>query len=253
MRISRTMPPAPGDIVLDRDFSPAGSPMEFIGEQSDFYRFLSASSLSNATLIKKMSAIGFLLRNKAPRNLMLRAFICVNDADDDADDTECYGKSLFADAISQYCTTVIIDGRALYNDDFALSSVRKDTQLLHVEGLPRPDVAPLLNLCSADWTINRKGRDPLHISLEDAPYIILTSNRPASFLMRYRAFRSRVVPLEFSPFFGPENPIHEYLGRYMFIGWDKEQWHMFDNLMLYCVLEYTASVAKGEDIFFLYK
>ena len=52
MRISRTLTPGPNDVVLDRDFTPAGSPSEFIGGQSDFYRFLDASSSTNGSLIK---------------------------------------------------------------------------------------------------------------------------------------------------------------------------------------------------------
>ena len=58
MRISRTLIPGPNDVVLDREFTPAGSPSEFIGDQSDFYRFLDATSSTNGSLVKKLAAIG---------------------------------------------------------------------------------------------------------------------------------------------------------------------------------------------------
>lgn len=56
MRISRTLKPGPDDVVIDRDFTPAGTPTEFIGSQSDFYRFLDATSTTNTSLIKKLAA-----------------------------------------------------------------------------------------------------------------------------------------------------------------------------------------------------
>lgn len=41
-------------------------------------------------------------------------------------------------------------------------------------------------------------------------------------------------------------------GHVMFRDWDSTQWHMFDNLMFYCVREYVRSYSRGEDIFNLY-
>lgn len=104
LKISRTLKPEPGDVVLDRDFIPAGWPSEFIGAQSDFYKFLDVTSLSNASLLKKLTAIGYMLCNKLPRGgRRHRAFLCVNE------DTGAYanGKTLFAKSIAQLCNPVL--------------------------------------------------------------------------------------------------------------------------------------------------
>lgn len=249
IRISRNLSPEPGDIVLDRNFYPAESPMGFIGGQSDFYRFLDASSLSNSSLIKKMAAIGYLLCNKLRRGIVHRAFLCVNDDDEAC----CYGKSLFAKAVAQYCTTVSVDGHNIYGD-FWLENVREDTQLLLVDDPNlKPGISHFFNLCTSDWTVNRHCLPSIHISLEKAPYMLITSNRSVSSIRTDGSFRRRFVVLEFSPFFGPENPIDKYLGGYMFHDWNNAQWHMFDNFMFYCVLEYLSGHSRGEDIFAIYK
>ena len=82
LAISRTIQPRPGDVIFDRNFIPADSPSEFINAQCDFYRFLDATSTTNDSILKKLSAIGYMLCNKLPRgNWDYRAFICVNEED----------------------------------------------------------------------------------------------------------------------------------------------------------------------------
>ena len=247
--IDYDLSPKPDDIVLNRSFYPAQYPNSFIGDQSDFYRFLDASSMSNASMIKKLSAIGYMLCNKLPRGGgRCRAFICVND-----DDTVCFGKSLFAEAVSLYCDTVEMGGLSV-NEDFFLSEVNEDTQLLIVDDIPADEnFYRYLGLCTHDWHICRKCQEPIVIPISKAPYLLITANRRASSIGPTGSFRRRFVILEFSPFFGPENPIDKYIGRRMFDEWGQEQWHMFDNLMFYCVLEYLSSLSRGEDIFSIYR
>ncbi|MDE6222585.1 MAG: hypothetical protein K2M49_02720 [Muribaculaceae bacterium] len=251
MRISRTLTPLPGDIVLDRDFIPAGSPSEFIGGQSDFYRFLDVTSTSNASLIKKLASIGYLLCNKLPKHnpTRLRSFICVNE-DKGAIGN---GKSLFCDAIGQYCNTLILDS-CCPSDRFWLSNVTNQTNLIIVESINRrTNLELLFTLCTNDWIINRKRLEPKIIPFASTPHILLTSNMSIANVPRDGGFRRRFCVLYFSSFFSQTNTVRDFLGHDMFSDWDNSQWHMFDNFMFYCVLEYLRSYSRGEDIFSLYR
>lgn len=246
LKISRTLKPEPGDVVLNRDFIPACWPSEFIGEQSDFYKFLDVTSLSNASLIKKLTAIGYMLCNKLPRGgRRCRAFLCVNE-----DRVACAnGKSLFAKAIAQLCNPVFVFARDII-DSFDLSAVDENTNLLLLDDIPYSfDFCKVFNLCTEDWRIERKNKPELVIPRKMVPYLIITSNASVAMLRKDGSFRRRFAVLEFSSMFGPENPIDKFIGRLMFQEWDSSQWHMFDNLMFHCVLEYLSSYARGEDVF----
>jgi len=251
MRISRTLKPGPDDVVLDRDFTPANSPSEFIGRKSDFYRFLDASSLTNASIIKKLTAIGYMLCNKLPRGgRRHRAFICVNE------DKGAYenGKTLFAQSIAQFCRTSFVDA-CQTDDPFWLSPVEEKTNLLIIDDMPSYfDFSEIFILCTDAWSIPCKGQPRLVIPREKAPYILIPSANTADMFRKDGSFLRRFTLLEFSSFFGPENTIRNFIGRDMFLEWDKSQWHMFDNFMFYCVLEYLREdYSKGYDTFSFYE
>lgn len=79
IKISRSIMPSKEDVIIPRDFHPAGETSEFLGMQSDFYKFLDGTSPSTAEFIKKLAAIGYMLCNKLPRGgRRCRAFCCIN-------------------------------------------------------------------------------------------------------------------------------------------------------------------------------
>lgn len=249
MRISRTLIPGPNDVVLDREFTPAGSPSEFIGDQSDFYRFLDATSSTNGSLVKKLAAIGYMLCNKLPRGgRRCRAFICVNEDKGAC----CNGKSLFAIAVSKLCNEVFYSGRDI-KGFWCLSQVNERTNLLHLDDFPaESNLSRLFNLCTSDWIIKRKAEAPITIPISKAPYFLLTANVAVSEPRKDGSFRRRFGVLDFASFFGPENTIRDYIGHDLFLDWNNAQWHMFDNFMFYCVLEYLHLYSRDKDVFDFY-
>lgn len=249
MRISHTLNPGPDDVVLDRDFTPANSQSEFIGGQSDFYRFLDASSSTNASIIKKTAAIGYMLCNKLPRGgSRCRAFFCV----DEIKGACCNEKSIFAEAIAQLSNPVISKG-SRYDKPFWLSNVSDSTNLLIIDNLPaRVDLSELFMLCGQDWIILRKTQAPKIIELAKAPYVLITTSVPADLMPAERSFRRNFAVLDFSSAFGPDSNIGQHVGH-LFHGWSNEQWHRFDNFMLYCVCEYLKDYSRGNDVFSFYE
>ena len=249
LRIARTNGPGVDDVILDRDFIPAKDPSEFIGKQSDFFRFLDGTSPSNSELVKKLCAIGYMLCNKRYHRLAHHSFICVNE------DSGAFanGKTLFANAVAQLCNPVTVSLRDL-SRVFGLSAVDNGTTLLIVDEVPpRSHLIKLFSFCTADWEVNRKGQPTLVIPSGRTPYLLVTSSVSLEKLRSDRAFRRRFVPLVFSSMFGPGCPIDKYIGRTMFHDWDSAQWHMFDNFMFYCVIEYLRRFDGVTDVFSRYE
>lgn len=237
-------------MVLNRNFYPENDPSVFIGSHNDFYRFLDLSTPSNSDLLRKLSAIGYLLCNKLPRTgFRCRGFVCVNDEENSC----ANGKSLFARAIAECCHSAIIGGEYFHPLNFFIfdRKVTEATSFVVIDGISvnRTTIRRLFQFCTDDWLINRKGLEPLVLGHEMAPYFLFTTNTPAHRFLRDCSAIRRFVPLGFSSFFGVDNPVHTYFGHSFFSEWDEEQWHLFDNFMFYCVLEYLRSFSSGIDIF----
>lgn len=249
LRISRSLKPSPDDVVLNRNFYPENNPSVFIGGHNDFYRFLDLSSPSNSDLLRKLSAIGYLLCNKLPRTgFRCRGFVCVNDEEN----TCANGKSLFARAIAELNNPAFLSGRINRNrGQFDLRGVDERTSIAILDGISisQANLNRLYLICPGEWRIARRGFQELVIEREHAPYLLITTNTPAHRFLIHGAAIRRFVPLGFSSFFGVENPVHTYFGHSFFSEWDEEQWHLFDNFMFYCVLEYLRSFSSGIDIF----
>ena len=250
MRISHTLKPGPDDVVLDRDFTPADSPSEFIGEQSDFYRVLDVSSSTTASIIKKATAIGYMLCNKLPRGgSRCHGFLCVN-----AEEGEfATGQTLFAKAISQFCNTIWIPGcwleelQSAYLDDY--------TGLLVVDGLlpGSSELAYIYGLCTNDWVMKSKCRPAKVIPIQSAPYVLVTAPVSVSQLPTDGSLRRSFVVLDFTASSLDGTDLRKSLGRSMFTDWGQYQGHLFDNFMLYCVCEYLKDYSRGNDVFSFYE
>lgn len=235
----------PGDIVIDRDYVD----VDFV--ESDFYKFLWRTCSSRNSFAKKALAIGYMLCNKLPRDRRCRCktFICVNENDG----AYANGKTLFTESVAQFCNTVRLQGENCQSS-FWLAPVSESTNLVVIDDVPQEyNYAPLVALCTEDWQIDRKCRRPLYLAHETAPYVLLSANITSKSLRKDGGFRRRFVTLDFSSFFGQDNPISKYLERNMFRDWGEDQWHMFDNFMLDCIMQYLYCSNGGEeDIFSLY-
>lgn len=250
MHISRSLIPEKNDIVLERDFTPAGSILEFIGSQSEFYEFLQQSSSSNASMIKKSAAIGYILCNKLLRDSQRRyGFICVNEEKG----SYCNGKSLFAHAVANLCNTAWTN-HFIKGDEFALDSVTLSTQLFVVDGFSsKQSVQPFFNLITGCWKVNRKGEPTMVITGLSAPHVLIVSDSSVQELRRDGSFRRRFAVLDFSSYWNADHTPFDQFGHIMFDDWEQEQWHMFDNYMFYCIQEYLSCYRKGADIFRYYE
>lgn len=250
MIFSPDIEPTADDIQLNREFTPLTTWEDF-AEGNDFFTFLNESSESTASIIKKLSAIGYILCNKLDRSLekkRYRAFMCVNEEEG----AKCNGKTLFTEAIAALCVADKLCDANLKNP-FALSGVTDATQVVIVDGLPGGvKVQQFFNLVTSDWIVNRKCEPTKTVPFNKAPHLVLISDAVASKIRRDNSFRRRFTVLEFSSYWNQENRVCDHFGHEFFDGWDAEQWNKFDNFMFYCVREYVQTYSNGQDIFGFY-
>lgn len=251
LEVSTDLQLEPGDRQLNREFTLMDDESAYINPRNEFCTFLNASSGTNASMIKKLSAIGYLLCNKLPRNVLKNrqyGFICVNEKIGAC----CNGKTLFTQAIAQFlsCDRML---RFWARNPFALSSVNEATQAFIVYELTAKEkLTPFYELVTCPWVINRKGLPTEVIPQEKAPHLILISQAAASELPKTGSFKRRFVPLEFSSFWNIKHTPYDRFGHALLVGWDAEQWNLFDNFMFYCVREYLSTYRNNSDIFRLY-
>ncbi|MFG6385464.1 MAG: hypothetical protein K1V80_03160 [Muribaculaceae bacterium] len=238
MIISRSASNAPGDVALDRNFTPEDDPTTFIGQHNEFYKFLSLTSTTNTSMILKCTAIGYMLCNSLPRGGMRsRSFVCCNE-----DEGACAnGKSLFCRAIAELSNPAFLDGKInRTSGNFILSAVDEHTTVAVFDDikLSQAKLDRFYPICPGEWRIARVGRPELILEREIAPYVLITTNTPAYQFLHFASAVRRFVPLEFSSFFSVDNPVVSHFGHALFGDWDAAQWHLFDNFMFYCVREY---------------
>lgn len=237
---TRPASPDAGEVLIDRDFKYEQDPSECCSERSVFLRFLQLTSSAWYPAFLKILAIGCMLCNKLPRRRG-RRFGCLFF--NECPDATRNGKSLFATAISQFCTTVKDRPQMQGRYSFYNSCVTERTTLLHIDDLPSlKSILDLYELTVGDWQIARKCEDLLTIKHENAPYVIATTNLCWRDLGQ---MTSMYIPVGFSSFFGPDCRPMDYFGHCLFYDWDAEQWHIFDNFMIYCVTEYLKALATG--------
>lgn len=237
---TRPASPDTGEVLIDRDFKYEQDPSEYCSKKSDFFRFLQLTSSAWSPASLKIHAIGCMLCNKLPRRRGRRFGCLFFNGEPGATRN---GKSLFATAISQFCTTVKDSPQMQGRYSFYNSCVTERTTLLFVDDLPSYEsILNLYTLTMGDWQIARKCEDLLTIKHENAPYVIAATN------LCWRDFGEEpttFIPVGFSSFFGPDRRPVDYFGHSLFYDWDAEQWHLFDNFMIYCVTEYLKALDGG--------
>jgi hypothetical protein len=190
------------------------------------------------------SAIGYLLHGySSPENS--QAVICYDEEMNGNSPEGRTGKGLFLQGIAQLRNAVNIDGKALDTSNrFAWQQVNEATQIITIDETGKKfSFDALFSMLTSGMTIERKGKDSVHISTERAPKLCITSNTALSHAGR--STRDRQFIIEFSPHYskristGTQKPVKAEHGRVFFgTGWTYEDQGAFIRFQLECVTEY---------------
>jgi len=148
------------------------------------------------------------------------------------------GKGLLTKAIDRVIKTITIDGKGFQADKpFAFQRVTLDCKLILLQDTEKNfKFESLFSKITDGLTIERKNKDELFLNYEDSPKFLITTNYNID--NSSQASNRRQILLEFSNFFNDKNTPIDYLGEYLFIGWEKKQWDKFYTVMFDCIIKY---------------
>ena len=152
------------------------------------------------------------------------------------------GKGLFANAISQVCSTVKIDGKKFdTRDKFRYQNIKQSTQVVWLDDVkPSMGFDTFHSALTDGWTIEKKYETQVYIPPVESPKLLICSN---SILTRSGTTNiRRQFILEFSNHYskhlinGTEEPIKEEHGCMFFDDdhWDQTEWDSFFSFVLDC-------------------
>jgi len=221
--------------VIDRDFTLMDDDEQDWLSELDFYAFVfnvSGQDLNRLTAL--MTAIGYLLHGyKAPSNPKVVILVDEQISDVPSGGT---GKGLVFQAIKRMQPTEVLDGKTFdFKDKFALQNVSESTRLVVFEDWDgkRLPFDKLFNMTTNELKINRLYLGQVSVPYERSPKFAITTNDMVS--GEGDSHARRKMEIEIAPHYSAQySPLDEF-GHEFFNDWNKEQWNLFDNLMLCCV------------------
>lgn len=211
--------------ILDRDW------IKLDNYDNDYSKFI--DNISHEEPLPIETCIGYLLCTY--KNRSGNKAIILNDEIITQNPEGGTGKGLFIQGVSQIRKTHIIDGKS-YNDkaSFQNQSVSIDDKVLVFD-----DVAKNFNfenqfsLITEGITIRHLYKDPIKLSIQDSPKIVITTNYAIK--GEGNSHDRRRHEIEIAQYYGSNKTPSDEFGRQLFDEWSLEDFNKFDNYMVYCI------------------
>ena len=220
--------------------------------KGDYRTFIANVSDKNPQRIKSMeSTTGFLLHGY--KNISYCPAVILNDEIISDQANGGTGKGIFFQAIDAIKKVATIDGKAFaFEKSFPYQTVSADTQIILFDDVKQGfQFERLFSVVSEGLTLEKKNKDAIKIPFHKSPKISITTNHIIK--GTGNSFIRRKWELELTQYYTEvQTPLEEF-GRYLFGGWDQDEWCQFDNYMIYCLQLYLGkglikSVLKNQKI-----
>lgn len=158
------------------------------------------------------------------------------------------GKSLIGLALKHIMSQVLVDGKKLDNaqNKFIFSSVTERTRNVFIDDVRTNfDFESLYSALTTDLEVNVKQGTIFTIPYAKAPKIYLTTNHAIN--DQNDSAKDRKAFILFSDWYNVDHKPADDFGHQLFSDWDAEQWCLFDNLMVECVMLYLRCHEEGWD------
>jgi len=222
------------DHVIDRKFTMC----EYDG--SMYMKFISRICGDKKSRVKTMeTTIGFLMHGY--KNLSYCPAVILNDEVISDNPEGGTGKGLFMNALSQMKKLVVIDGKAFaFEKSFPYQTVSADTQVLCFDDVKKHfDFERLFSVVTEGLTLEKKNKDAIKIPFSKSPKIAITTNYAIK--GSGNSFARRKWEIELHQHYNKSfTPLDEF-GKHFFADWDDDDWCMFDNYMVSCLMLYLEN------------
>lgn len=144
------------------------------------------------------------------------------------------GKGVVAKAINQIRSLVTEDGRNFrFDNTFAFQKVNLDTEILFFDDVNKKfQFERLFSIITEGIDVEKKNRNKFHISFEDSPKILISTNY--SVQGSDDSSKDRQFVIEFSDYYNEKHKPTDDFGKQFFNEWDEEEFRKFDNFMIEC-------------------
>lgn len=204
---------------------------------NDYSKFI--DNISNNEPLAIECCIGYLLHTY--KNRSNNKAIILNDEIITQNPEGGTGKGLFIQGVSQIRKTHIIDGKS-HNDkaSFQNQSVSLDDKVLVFDDIPKNwSFENQFSLITEGITIRHLYKDPVKLSVQDSPKIVISTNYAVK--GEGNSHDRRRHEVEFAQYYGKKLTPEDEFGRQLFDEWDEKEWHKFDNYMVSCIQTYLKN------------
>jgi hypothetical protein len=205
--------------------------------ENDYSKFI--NNISNNEPLPIECCIGYLLHTY--KNRSNNKAIILNDEIITQNPEGGTGKGLFIQGISNLRKTHIIDGKS-HNDkaSFQNQSVSLDDKVLVFDDIPKNwSFENQFSLITEGITIRHLYKDPVKLSVQDSPKIVISTNYAVK--GEGNSHDRRRHELEFTQYYGKNLTPENEFGRQLFDEWDEKEYSRFDNYMIYCIQAYLKN------------
>lgn len=217
--------------ILNRDW------VEVKDYTNDYSKFI--NNISNNEPLPIETCIGYLLCTY--KNRSNNKAIILNDEIITQNPEGGTGKGLFVQGVSQIRKTHVIDGKT-HNDkaSFQNQSVSLDDKILVFDDIPKNfNFENQFSLITEGITIRHLYKDPIKLSVQDSPKIVLSTNYAVK--GEGNSHDRRRHEIEVAQYYGKNLTPEDEFGRQLFDEWTDEDFHRFDNYMVYCIQMYLKN------------
>lgn len=211
--------------IIDRDW------IVFDNYENDYSKFI--FNISNKEPLPLETVIGYLCHTYKNRSnnkaIILNDEIITNNPEGGT------GKGLFVQGICQIRKTHIIDGKS-HNDkaNFQNQSVSLDDKNVVFDDIPKNfNFENIFSLITEGITIRHLYKDPIKLSVQDSPKIIISTNYAVK--GEGNSHDRRRHEVEVAQYYGSRLTPSQEFKRHLFDEWELEDYNKFDNYIVYCV------------------
>lgn len=214
--------------ILSRDF------VMPISSHGQFYIFMWLISKNDPDrFLALQTALGYLLHRYNDPSLPKAIILYDEKISIDGSANGGTGKGLLAQAIG-YCKSLeVIDGQQIKGESrFKNQRFDITTDVILFDDVTKKfSLDDFKSMATTGLTIEKKGKDEIHLPFKDAPKIMITSNYIVSGSGGVTDSRRR-CEFEVANYFDDKlRPIDEF-GNLFFDEWNQDEWNRFDLLMI---------------------
>lgn len=229
------------DQVIDRNFV-----MCDVAGRCDYRSFIHNICGKDLGRIEAMeSTIGFMLHGH--KNMSFCPAVILNDEVISDNPEGGTGKGIFMTGLSKMKKVVTIDGKSFnFERTFAYQLVSADTQILCFDDVKKHfEFERLFSIITEGLTLEKKNKDAIKIPFHKSPKVAITTNYAIK--GTGNSFARRKWELELAQHYSKEYTPEDEFGRMMFGDWNDDDWCVFDNYMIGCLMKYlTTGLVKSK-------